>query len=178
MDFSMESPVVCRVLQSVEGFVWWVAFGMEGNESHERFMREAIREALSSDVERTWPNPRVGAVIVERDEVKSTGRFRRDGGPHAEREALSNLGRKPEPNGTLYVTLEPCSTKGRTGACTEAIVQSGIKNVVIGVLDPTPSHQGAGLRILQEAGINVVLGILASECEAINPGYDGRETSH
>jgi len=139
-------------------------------------MREAIREASSSDVSETWPNPRVGAVIVEQGLVVSRGRFRKDGGPHAEREALANLGRLPRTNATLYVTLEPCSTHGRTGACTDAILKAGIKNVVIGALDPTPSHRGAGLAVLRKAGLNVVSDILKDDCESINPGFEGRET--
>jgi diaminohydroxyphosphoribosylaminopyrimidine deaminase/5-amino-6-(5-phosphoribosylamino)uracil reductase len=139
-------------------------------------MREAIREASFSDVSETWPNPRVGAVIVEQGLVVSRGRFRKDGGPHAEREALANLGRLPRTNATLYVTLEPCSTHGRTGACTDAILKAGIKNVVIGALDPTPSHRGAGLAVLRKAGLNVVSDILKDDCESINPGFEGRET--
>jgi len=149
---------------------------MEKSDQHERFMREAIGEAVSSDAGDTAPNPRVGAVIVEEGLVVSRGRFKRDGGPHAEREALVNLGRKPDVNATLYVTLEPCSTQGRTGACTDAIVASGIRNVVIGTLDPTPSHRGAGLVVLRNAGVDVFSGVLAEECVAINPDYEGRET--
>ena len=149
---------------------------MEESDQHRRFMREAIREASSSDVSETWPNPRVGAVIVEQGLVVSRGRFRKDGGPHAEREALANLGRLPRTNATLYVTLEPCSTHGRTGACTDAILKAGIKNVVIGALDPTPSHRGAGLAVLRKAGLNVVSDILKDDCESINPGFEGRET--
>jgi len=149
---------------------------MDESDQHRRFMREAIREASSSDVSETWPNPRVGAVIVEQGLVVSRGRFRKDGGPHAEREALANLGRLPRTNATLYVTLEPCSTHGRTGACTDAILKAGIKNVVIGALDPTPSHRGAGLAVLRKAGLNVVSDILKDDCESINPGFEGRET--
>ncbi len=150
---------------------------MEKSDQHERFMREAIGEAVLSDAGDTAPNPRVGAVIVEDGSVVSRGRFKRDGGPHAEREVLARLGRKPDPNATLYVTLEPCSTQGRTGACTDAIVASGIRNVVIGTLDPTPSHRGAGLVILRSAGVNVVSEVLAEACAAINPDYEGRETA-
>jgi diaminohydroxyphosphoribosylaminopyrimidine deaminase/5-amino-6-(5-phosphoribosylamino)uracil reductase len=149
---------------------------MDESDQHRRFMREAIREASFSDVSETWPNPRVGAVIVEQGLVVSRGRFRKDGGPHAEREALANLGRLPRTNATLYVTLEPCSTHGRTGACTDAILKAGIKNVVIGALDPTPSHRGAGLAVLRKAGLNVVSDILKDDCESINPGFEGRET--
>lgn len=149
---------------------------MEKSDQHERFMREAIGEAVLSDVGDTSPNPRVGAVIVEQGEVVARGRFKRDGGPHAERDVIANLGRKPGADATLYVTLEPCSTRGRTGACTDAIVESGIRNVVIGILDPTPSHRGAALVVLRSAGVNVVSGILAEACAAINPEFEGRET--
>ena len=149
---------------------------MEESDQHRRFMREAIGEASLSDVSETWPNPRVGAIIVEQGLVVSRGRFRKDGGPHAEREALANLGRLPKTNATLYVTLEPCSTHGRTGACTDAILKAGIKKVVIGALDPTPSHRGAGLAVLRKAGLNVVSDILKDDCESINPGFEGRET--
>ncbi len=149
---------------------------MVETEHHERFMREAIKQALLSDAEKTWPNPRVGAVIVESGVVVSRGRFKEDGGPHAEREALANLGRNPDATGTLYVTLEPCSTHGRTGACTQAILESGIRQVVVGVLDPTPAHRGMGFKVLSENGVTVISGVLKQECEAINPGFAGHET--
>ncbi len=150
---------------------------MDESEQHRQFMREAIREASLSAVSETWPNPRVGAVVVEQGVVVSRGRFRKDGGPHAEREALANLGRSPRKNTVLYVTLEPCSTHGRTGACTDAIVEAGIKNVVVGALDPTPSHQGAGLAVLRKAGLNVLSDVLKDDCESVNPDFEGRETS-
>ncbi len=149
---------------------------MEESDHHRLFMREAIREAFLADVSETWPNPRVGAIIVEQGLVVSRGHFQKDGGPHAEREALANLGRSPGTNATLYVTMEPCSTHGRTGACTNAIVEAGIKNIVIGTLDPTHSHRGAGLAVLRKAGLNVVSDVLREDCESINPGFEGRET--
>ena len=86
----------------------------------------------------THPNPMVGAVIVEEGRVVSEGATAPDGGPHAERLALLACGRPPRPGATLYVTLEPCCTHGRTGACTEAIIASGIKRVVVGATDPFP----------------------------------------
>ena len=149
---------------------------MEESDHHILFMREAIREAFLADVSETWPNPRVGAIIVEQGLVVSRGHFQKDGGPHAEREALANLGRSPGTNATLYVTMEPCSTHGRTGACTNAIVEAGIKNIVIGTLDPTHSHRGSGLAVLRKAGLNVVSDVLREDCESINPGFEGRET--
>ncbi|HAT60550.1 MAG TPA: hypothetical protein DCS60_07240 [Opitutae bacterium] len=149
---------------------------MEESDHHRLFMREAIREAFLADVSETWPNPRVGAIIVEQGLVVSRGHFQKDGGPHAEREALANLGRSPGTNATLYVTMEPCSTHGRTGACTNAIVEAGIKNIVIGTLDPTHSHRGSGLAVLRKAGLNVVSDVLKEDCGSINPGFEGRET--
>lgn len=149
---------------------------MSDLEQHERFMREAIHEALKGDVSKTSPNPRVGSVIVENGAIVARGNFEMDGGPHAERNALADLGRTPEPSATLYVTLEPCSTQGRTGACSLAIVDASVGCVVVGALDPTPAHRGNGLIALRGAGIAVVSDVLVSECEAINPGFSGRET--
>lgn len=144
---------------------------------HEHFMRAAIAQANLADPKLTRPNPRVGSIIVEEGEIVSAGCFERDGGPHAERIALESLGRKPKSSATLYVTLEPCSTKGRTGACTEAIVESGLKNVVVGAIDPTGSHSGNGLKILRDAGLNVVSNVLLQACIDLNPEYEGRETA-
>ena len=149
---------------------------MQKQTKHEWFMREAISEALKGDVAKTSPNPRVGSVIVESGVIVGRGFFESDGGPHAERVALADLGRAPLRGATLYVTLEPCSTHGRTGACSQAIVESGISKVVVGALDPTSVHRGAGLVALQEAGVSVDPNVLVSECEAINPGFAGRET--
>lgn len=143
---------------------------------HERFMREAIQEALKGDVAKTSPNPRVGSVIVEEGSIVARGFFESDGGPHAERKALADLARIPSPGATLYVTLEPCSTQGRTGACSQAILDAGVSRVVVGALDPTPAHRGSGLIALREGGVSVVSDMLAAECEAINPGFAGRET--
>jgi len=116
----------------------------------------------------THPNPMVGAVIVERDQIVTEGWHKRDGGPHAERVALANLGRAPAADATLYVTLEPCSTPGRTGACTEAILASGLRRVVVGTVDPNPAHAGRGLEILRAAGVEVRSGVLESECKDLN----------
>ncbi len=139
-------------------------------------MREAIAEALMGDVARTSPNPRVGSVIVEDGEIVARAHFEEDGTAHAERRALLDLGRTPEPGATIYVTLEPCSTHGRTGACTSAIIDAGIAEVVVGALDPTPVHSGNGLNVLRDAGVSVVSEILVQACEEINPGFGGHET--
>lgn len=133
----------------------------------EVFMRRAISLARQA-WGRTHPNPLVGAVIVEDGRVVSEGFHAQDGGPHAERVALSALGRAPKPGATLYVTLEPCSTHGRTGACCDAIRAAGIQRVVVGATDPNPVHAGQGFEVLRAAGIDVVSGVLATECADLN----------
>lgn len=139
-------------------------------------MRLAIGEAMKADPSETTPNPRVGAVIVEAEQIVAVGRHEKNGSPHAERNALKALGRKPKAGASIYVTLEPCSTKGRTGACTDAIIESGIERVCLGAVDPTKAHQGNATKVLQSAGLEVVTGLLVDECRAINPGFGGHET--
>jgi diaminohydroxyphosphoribosylaminopyrimidine deaminase / 5-amino-6-(5-phosphoribosylamino)uracil reductase len=133
----------------------------------EASMRRAI--ALAKQAwGRTHPNPLVGALIVEDGQIVAEGFHAQDGGPHAERVALANLGRTPKPGATLYVTLEPCSTHGRTGACCDAIRAAGIHRVVVGATDPNPAHAGQGFEVLRAAGVEVVRGVLAKECEDLN----------
>lgn len=139
-------------------------------------MKVAIGEAEKADARLTSPNPRVGAVIVEGAEIVAVGHHEKNGSPHAERNALSALGRKPAADAAMFVTLEPCSTRGRTGACTDAIIESGIRRVVVGATDPTPAHRGNAAAVLRAAGIEVVTGVLATDCLAINPGFGGHET--
>jgi len=111
----------------------------------------------------TRPNPPVGAVIVKGPTPLGSGFHRRAGGPHAEIHALRDAGSAAR-GATLYVTLEPCSTQGRTGACTDAILTAGIRRVVVGCVDPNPKHASRGLRILSKAGCEVtVLKDFASE---------------
>lgn len=137
----------------------------------EAYMRRAIELAEQARGD-THPNPRVGAVIVEDGEIVAEGFHARAGTPHAERAALNALGRRPKPGATIVVTLEPCSTHGRTGACTEAILAAGIARVVVGATDPNPAHAGRGLEILRERGIEVVSGVLERECENLNPIFN------
>jgi diaminohydroxyphosphoribosylaminopyrimidine deaminase/5-amino-6-(5-phosphoribosylamino)uracil reductase len=137
----------------------------------ERFMHVALSEARKS-LGDTSPNPAVGALLVAGNRVVARGHHRRAGLPHAEVECLKGVrGRVPK-NPTLYVTLEPCSSEGRTGACTEEIIRAGIKSVVIGATDPNPRHRGRGIEILQNAGIEVRSGVLASECAALNEAFN------
>lgn len=137
----------------------------------ERIMRVALKEARKA-AGSTSPNPMVGAVIVAGGKILAKGHHRRAGMPHAEIECLNAL-KKPIPrDAILYVTLEPCSTRGRTSPCTQAIIKSGVKNLVIGATDPNPRHAGRGIRILRKAGIDVRSGILDLECAELNKEYN------
>jgi diaminohydroxyphosphoribosylaminopyrimidine deaminase/5-amino-6-(5-phosphoribosylamino)uracil reductase len=136
-------------------------------EYHAGFMRRAL-EAARRGWGATHPNPMVGALIVEQGRVVADGYHARAGEAHAEVAALRSLGRPPAPGATLYVTLEPCSTTGRTPPCTKAIIRAGIKRVVVGAADPNPQHQGRGFECLRAAGIEVVDGVLAEECSDLN----------
>ena len=136
-------------------------------------MNAALREARKG-LGQTSPNPAVGAVLVVGDKIIARGHHRMAGAPHAEVECLSQL---PRPLGLhrrakLYLTLEPCSTSGRTGPCTDVILQSGIKTVIIGAIDPNPRHNGRGVALLKAAGITVRLGILADECTTLNEAFN------
>lgn len=136
-------------------------------------MQRAIELASTIPEKSVSPNPRVGAVIVENVEIVSEGFHAYDGGPHAERIALENLGRLPKYGAEMFVTLEPCSTAGRTGSCCERIIKShGIRRVVIGCLDPNPAHAGRALKLLSENGIKVLWGIEQAICEALNPRFN------
>lgn len=142
-------------------------------------MRHAI--ALT---QRAWgqthPNPLVGAVIVQGGRIVAEGWHAQDGGPHAEIAALRALAAAGTPlaaDATLYVTLEPCSTHGRTGACTTAILAAGVRRVVIGAIDPAAGHAGNGIDVLRAAGVQVVQGVLAEACEDLNLIFNHRITT-
>ncbi len=115
------------------------------------------------------PNPLVGAVLVHNEQIISEGFHAKYGGPHAEVMALNTVSDKQIlENSTLYVSLEPCSHTGKTPPCTDLIIAKGIKNVVVSVTDPYPAVNGAGIKQLIDAGINVTNGILESEGKFIN----------
>jgi len=132
----------------------------------ERYMALAIKEAKKG-IGRTSPNPNVGAVIVRDGRVIGKGYHKKAGTPHAEIHALRQSGGEAE-GATIYVTLEPCSHTGRTPPCCEAIVNSGIKKVVVGMVDPNPLVSGSGNQFLQAHGIDVVVNILRDQCITIN----------
>lgn len=114
----------------------------------------------------------VGAAIVEDGRIVAQGYHAKAGEPHAEVQTLRALGRLPQKGARLYVTLEPCCTQGRTAPCTQAILASGIQDVVIGCLDPNPRHQGKGVDLLQQAGIRVTVGVAQRACEDLNLIYN------
>lgn len=119
----------------------------------------------------TSPNPRVGAVVVRGGQAVGEGYHRRAGGAHAEVNALAAAGTKAK-GATLYVTLEPCSTVGKTPACTDAIIRAGIKRVVYGASDPNPKNNSKAAKILKAKSIRVESGILRETCEALNRPFN------
>jgi diaminohydroxyphosphoribosylaminopyrimidine deaminase/5-amino-6-(5-phosphoribosylamino)uracil reductase len=141
------------------------------NESDERFMRAALLEARRA-AGLTSPNPAVGAVLVSRNKIVARGHHRKAGALHAEVECLRSVTGKIPKSATLYVTLEPCSTAGRTLPCIDEIIRSGVNNVVIGAVDVNPRHAGRGVVLLQKAGINVRAGVLEAEVNALNEAFN------
>lgn len=135
----------------------------------EFFMRLAIEEAVRAKG-RTSPNPLVGCVIVQGDEVIARGYHHRAGCPHAEAEALALAGDRAR-GAEVYVTLEPCAHHGRTPPCAEAVRNAGVRRVVAGMIDPDHRVQGRGMRILEEAGIETKVGVLDDACRAINEPF-------
>jgi len=132
-----------------------------------QFMEAALIEAKKG-WGKVGANPMVGAVIVEGDKIVSRDYHKVFGGPHAEVNALNDLGRKPADEAVMYVTLEPCSSTGKTGPCTNVILESGIRKLVIGAIDPDHRHRGHGVDLLREAGLDVTTGILKEACEDLN----------
>ena len=143
--------------------------------SDTRFLRLALRLARRG-YGTTSPNPMVGAVLVKGGNIIGRGWHRQAGGPHAEIEALHDAQtRSHSPRAaTLYVTLEPCCTHGRTPPCTEAIIAAGLRRVVAGTTDPNPAHAGRGFKILERAGLTVgrAEAGLAAECARLNEAFN------
>ena len=143
-----------------------------------QFMQLALRLARRG-LGATSPNPMVGVVLARGGKILGRGWHRRAGGPHAEIEALRDAQKRGNSTkgATLYVTLEPCCTHGRTPPCTDAIIAAGINRVVIGATDPNPKHAGKGFKILQRAGIEVLAPGSAgapgvNECERLNEVFN------
>jgi diaminohydroxyphosphoribosylaminopyrimidine deaminase/5-amino-6-(5-phosphoribosylamino)uracil reductase len=120
----------------------------------------------------TYPNPLVGSVIVHNGVIIGEGYHKKAGEPHAEINAINSVKNKDLlQKSTIFVSLEPCSHFGKTPPCANKIVECGIPNVVIGSLDPHEKVNGNGKRILKNAGINVVSGVLEKECEILNKRF-------
>ncbi len=136
-------------------------------------MQRALRLARRG-LGATSPNPMVGAVLVNRGRVIGRGWHRRAGGPHAEVEAIGDATKRGESTvgSTLYVTLEPCSTHGRTPPCTNAICAAGIRTVFVAAVDPNPAHAGRGVRILKRQGVAVTSGLLRDVSERLNEAFN------
>jgi diaminohydroxyphosphoribosylaminopyrimidine deaminase/5-amino-6-(5-phosphoribosylamino)uracil reductase len=135
----------------------------------EKWMGMAVELAKRAE-NSTRPNPRVGAILVKGGKIVGVGYHRRAGLPHAEIEAIQQAGVKAK-GAKLFVTLEPCSTHGRTPPCTDRIVASGIREVIYGAGDVDRRNAGVAGRVLSRKKIQVVKGILREECEKLNEDY-------
>ncbi len=138
-----------------------------------RFLRRALVLARRGWA-RTSPNPMVGAVLVRGGRILGEGWHHRAGLPHAEVEAFADASARGHSarGATLYVTLEPCCTHGRTPPCTDAILAHGVRRVVVAATDPNPHHAGRGLEILRAAGVEVEAGIEAERATSLNEAFN------
>lgn len=145
------------------------------NDDH-HWMEVALAEAHKG-IGRTAPNPPVGAVIVKNGTVLGRGWHRAAGQPHAEREALADAAGKDVRGSTAYITLEPCSTQGRTPPCTQGLIDAGVARVVYACVDPNPAHAGRADEVLTAAGVEVVSGVCPAQAEKIlRPFFKVRRT--
>ncbi len=143
----------------------------QADPGRDRFMGMALEMARRA-AGRTAPNPMVGAVIVVDGQVVAEGHTRPPGQDHAEVDALRRVPAGVDlRQATMYVTFEPCCHHGRTPPCTDAILKSGLGAVVVGTIDPFPLVAGRGIRILQEAGLQVAVGVRERECRRQNLGF-------
>lgn len=137
-----------------------------GTAADGRMMKLALREARKG-VGLTSPNPPVGCVIAKRGEVLGRAYHKVAGGAHAEIVAMAKVPPRRLRGATAYVTLEPCSTHGKTPPCCAALLAAGVKRVVYGATDPNPDHCGRGKILLENGDVEVLDGVCAAECEAL-----------
>ncbi len=135
----------------------------------EYFMRRAMDLALKAEGQ-TFPNPLVGALVVKAGKVIAKGYHQKAGLAHAEVEALNQAGKRAI-GADLYVTLEPCTHYGKTPPCVDRILDSGIKRVFVGMIDPNPLNNGKGIKLLREHRIKTECGILEDELRKINQPF-------
>ena len=147
------------------------ARGEKFSRAEEEYMRRALALAERGHGG-TSPNPLVGAILARDGTIIGQGWHKRAGESHAEINALAAVRSGNVPGATLFVTLEPCSTFGRTPPCTEAILKSGIKEVIAAATDPNPKHAGEGFAILRKAGIKVRTGLLEAEANRLNEAFN------
>jgi diaminohydroxyphosphoribosylaminopyrimidine deaminase/5-amino-6-(5-phosphoribosylamino)uracil reductase len=144
----------------------------DANISDELFIRRAL-ELAREGIGLTSPNPCVGAVIVDgTGKIVGTGLYKYDALKHAEVLALEQAGEKAR-GATLYINLEPCSHRGRTGPCADALIAAGVRRVVASMTDPNPQVRGGGFAKLESAGIKVDAGILQQEAKIQNRASAG-----
>ncbi|QCI19129.1 bifunctional diaminohydroxyphosphoribosylaminopyrimidine deaminase/5-amino-6-(5-phosphoribosylamino)uracil reductase RibD [Buchnera aphidicola (Aphis nerii)] len=132
-------------------------------------MRRAIQLSKLGEFT-TAPNPNVGCVIVNNNDIVGEGWHKKYGDHHAEINALNMAGNKSK-GATAYITLEPCNHFGKTPPCCDAIINSGINHVIISNLDPNPKVSGKGVIYLKKNGISVETGLLAKESQKYNQGF-------
>ena len=149
----------------------------EKNVNHEKWMKRAIFLA-SLGKNTTSPNPRVGAVILDKNgNLISEGFHYKAGMPHAEAMAFNNLKKDPK-GGSMYVNLEPCCHQGKTAPCVDKVISSGIKNIYISIKDPDTRVSGKGIKFLEEAGIQVHLGLCEQESLELNRDFIHRNITN
>ena len=138
---------------------------------HEKYIKRCIQLA-ENGLGTTYPNPMVGSVIVHNNKIIGEGWHRKAGEPHAEVNAINSVkDRSLLKKATIYVSLEPCDHYGKTPPCSDLIIASGIKKVVIGSIDPFPAVSGKGIKKLMDAACEVILGILDNECTPLNKRF-------
>ncbi len=138
---------------------------------HEKYINRCIQLA-ENGLGKTYPNPMVGSVIVYKEKIIGEGWHRKAGEPHAEVNAINSVKDKTLlKDATIYVSLEPCSHYGKTPPCSDLIIASGIRNVVIGSIDPFKEVSGKGIKKLMDAGCQVIIGILDDKCAALNKRF-------
>ena len=139
---------------------------MKNNDEH--WMERCLQLALNGS-EGAAPNPLVGAVIVHDGRIIGEGFHAQCGQAHAEVNAIASVNRKELlKDSCLYVNLEPCAHYGRTPPCAKLIIETGIPKVVVGMVDPFSEVDGAGIRMLRDAGIQVKTGVMEEQCRWIN----------